>query len=185
MLREVQMKQVAYIIVLCMLTAMLYGTVHNQFTTRISLEYFTLGHPKIISFTSPTLLGIAWGIHPNWWVGISLGILFSITGRAGKWPKRNARSFVKPLLILFLASAIGSATAGILGYHFAKAGALGLYEPLYSAVPRDGHTAYIAALWMHTASYTVATTGGLITALLVFTGRVRTWKQLKEVQPER
>ncbi len=175
------MKQIAYIILLCMAAAMLFGVVHNQFSARISTEYFTLGHRKLINSTSPTLMGIAWGIHPNWWVGMSLGVLFSAAGRAGKWPRRNARSFIKPLLFLFLASAIGSATAGILGYHLANAGVLDLYEPLYSEVPPEAHAAYISALWMHTASYTVASMGGLITALFVFTGRVRA---LKETQAE-
>ncbi len=178
------MKQIIYIILLCMAAAMLFGVVHNQFSARISTEYFTLGHRKLISSTSPTLMGIAWGIHPNWWVGMSLGVLLSVAGRAGKWPRRNARSLIKPLLFLFLASAIGSATAGILGHHLANTGVLDLYEPLYSEVPPEAHAAYIAALWMHTASYTVAAMGSFITALFVFTGRVRAWKKLKGTQAE-
>lgn len=167
------MKQTAKIILLCMATAIIYGIVHNQVTVRISLEYFTIGHRALISSTSPTLMGIAWGVHPNWWVGLGMGVLLAITGRAGKWPKRNARSFVKPLLLLFLISGIASATAGILGYRLANSGTLGLYEPLASSVPASGHAAYISALWMHTASYTVGTMGGLIISLLVFTGRIR------------
>ena len=172
------MKQVAYIILLCMIAAISYGIIHNQFTVRISLEYFTIGHRRIISSTSPTLLGIAWGIHPNWWVGTSMGVILAAAARAGKWPKRNARSLVKPILILLLVSAAGSATAGILGHHLTSTGTLGLYEPLASSVPQDGQAAYIAALWMHTASYTVASIGGLITALLVFTGRIRAGKRI-------
>ena len=161
------------IILLCMGTAILFGIVHNQFTVRISLEYFTIGHRALISSTSPTLMGIAWGVHPNWWVGLGLGVLLAITGKAGKWPKRSAMSFVKPLLLLFLISGIASAAAGILGHRLAGSGVLGLYEPLSSAVPASGHAAYISALWMHTASYTAASMGGLIISLLVFTGRTR------------
>lgn len=167
------MKQTAKIIFLCMVAAMLFGIVHNQFSVRISTEYFTIGHRALISSTSPTLMGIAWGVHPNWWVGLSMGVLLAIAGRAGKWPKRNARSYVKPFLLLFLISGVASATAGILGYRMAGNGTLGLYEPLFSAVPAAGHAAYISALWMHTASYTVATMGALIMSLLVFTGRMR------------
>lgn len=165
------------IIMLCMVAGVLYGIVHNQASVRVSLEYFTLGHREIISSTSPTLLGIAWGIHPNWWVGLCLGVLFAVAGRAGKWPKRNARSFVKPLFILFVISGTASVTAGMLGLKLAKAGTLGLYEPLYSMVPASGHAAYISALWMHTASYTIATMAGCIAALFVFTGRVRAEKK--------
>ncbi len=167
------MKQTVLIISLCILSAMLYGIVHNQVTVRINLEYFTIGHRQIINSTSPTLLGIAWGIHPNWWVGLSMGVVLSLAGRAGKWPKRDARSFIKPLLILFLISGISSAAAGILGYKLANSGTLALYEPLSSQVPASGHASYISALWMHTASYTAGTMGGLILALFVFTGRIR------------
>ncbi|MCK5134062.1 MAG: hypothetical protein KAR40_18170 [Candidatus Sabulitectum sp.] len=167
------MKQTVKIIFLCTAAVVLYGIAHNQITVRISLEYFTIGHREIIDSTSPTLLGIAWGIHPNWWVGLSLGTLFAIAGRAGKWPRRNAGFFIKPLLLLFLISGIAAAAAGITGYRLAGSGTLGLYEPLASAVPANGHAAYISALWMHTASYTVATMSSLIIALFVFTGRRR------------
>ncbi|MCK5785916.1 MAG: hypothetical protein KAH54_05075 [Candidatus Sabulitectum sp.] len=167
------MKQILIIILLCMGTAVLYGIVHNQVSVRISLEYFTIGHKALISSTSPTLMGVAWGVHPNWWVGLSLGGLFAVAGRAGKWPKRDAGSFIKPLLLLFLISGAASAVAGSIGYRMAENGALGLYEPLYSAIPNSSHAAYISALWMHTASYTVATMGGLIISLIVFTGRIR------------
>ncbi|MEA3265373.1 MAG: hypothetical protein U9P42_00320 [Candidatus Fermentibacteria bacterium] len=167
------MKQTVLIILLCMSAAILYGIVHNQVTVRISLEYFTIGHRALISSTSPTLMGIAWGVHPNWWVGLSMGVLLAMAGRVGKWPKRNARSLVKPLLLLFLISGMASATAGILGYRMTESGALRLYDPLFSQVPSSGHAAYISALWMHTASYTVGTMGALIVSLLVFTGRIR------------
>ncbi len=171
------MKQTVIIILLCVAATVLYGIVHNQVTTRISLEYFTIGHCEIISSTSPTLLGIAWGIHPNWWVGLSLGVLLAAAARAGKWPKRDARSLVKPLLILLLISGIAAGIAGIAGYRLTGNGTLGLYEPLASAVPASGHAAYISALWMHTASYTIGTMGGLILALFVFTGRIRAGKK--------
>lgn len=167
------MKQTVKIMLLCMAMAVLYGIVHNQVTVRISLEYFTIGHREIISSTSPTLLGIAWGIHPNWWVGLSLGILLAIASRAGKWPKRDVHSLIKPLLIVFLITGIAAAAAGIMGYRMALNGDLGLNEPMYSAVSESGHASFISALWMHTASYTVAAMAGLIFTLLVFTGRMR------------
>ncbi len=170
------MKQATTIILLCIAAAVLYGIIHNQITVRISLEYFTIGHREIINSTSPTLLGIAWGIHPNWWVGLSLGILLAAAARAGKWPKRNARSLIKPLLLLFLISGAAAGTAGIFGYRLTGSGTLALYEPLASAVPAGGHAAYISALWMHTASYTAGTMGGLILTLFVFTGRIRAGK---------
>ena len=163
-----------------MFVAMTYGILHNQITTRLSLEYFTIGHHKIIDSTSPTLLGIGWGIYANWWVGLSLGILLSIVGRAGHWKKRDASSFVKPLCLMSLVSAIGAGVAGFLGYILTGKGILGLSAPLASAVPVSNHASYIAALWMHTASYFVGTASGLIVALLVLTGRIEKHKKQKE-----
>ncbi len=171
------MKQILQIILLCLVVTIVFGITHNQVSARVSLEYFTIGHIKLIESTSPTLMGIAWGIHPNWWVGLSMGLLFAIVGRVGKWPKRNFRFFIKPLLLLFVISGTASAVAGILGYRLTGSGALCLSEPLYTTIPMSGHAAYISALWMHTASYTIATMGALIIALLVFTGRIRSAKE--------
>ncbi|MFO0941023.1 MAG: hypothetical protein U0930_09660 [Pirellulales bacterium] len=35
---------------------------HDQITARICIEYFTIGHPRIIPTDDPTILGIVWGI---------------------------------------------------------------------------------------------------------------------------
>jgi hypothetical protein len=46
----------------CVLAAVLYGIVHDQFTARICLEYFTVFHPPVFQTQSPTLLGFEWGV---------------------------------------------------------------------------------------------------------------------------
>ena len=53
----------------CVIAAVLYGIVHDQFTARICIEYFTVFHPPIFHTQSPTLLGIGWGVVATWWVG--------------------------------------------------------------------------------------------------------------------
>jgi len=47
-----------------------YGLVHDQVTVRVSLEYFTIGHPQLITTSSPTLLALFWGAAATWWVGL-------------------------------------------------------------------------------------------------------------------
>lgn len=42
-------------------SAILYGISHDQFTARISVEYFTLGHERLIESESPTVLAFFWG----------------------------------------------------------------------------------------------------------------------------
>ena len=59
------------IILLCMASAVIYGICHDQVTTRVCVEYFTVGHAPIFHTESPTLLAFAWGTTATWWVGRS------------------------------------------------------------------------------------------------------------------
>jgi hypothetical protein len=67
----------------CVVAAILYGIVHDQFTARICIEYFTIFHPPIFHTQSPTLLGIGWGIVATWWVGVFFGVPMILAARAG------------------------------------------------------------------------------------------------------
>lgn len=167
------MKQTLLIIALCVSSSILFGVLHNQASARVSLEYFTIGHPPLIASTSPTLMGIAWGVHSTWWVGLILGLLLALAGRAGKWEKRSAGSFIRPLLILFAACGTASVLFGILGHRLVILGKVPFLEGMSGAISPESRPGYMAALWMHTASYTAAAMGGLILAVGVFTGRLR------------
>lgn len=48
------------IVLLAVLAACGYGVIHDQITVRICLEYFTIGHPRIFTTESPTLLAFGW-----------------------------------------------------------------------------------------------------------------------------
>lgn len=51
------------IVLLGVIVACLYGgLVHDQITARICIEYFTVGHPQIVSSESPAIVALAWGI---------------------------------------------------------------------------------------------------------------------------
>ncbi|NIM70118.1 MAG: hypothetical protein GTN86_05960, partial [Xanthomonadales bacterium] len=50
--------------------------------------------------TSPTLLGLGWGVFATWWLGAILGIGLALAARGGKRPKSTARSLVRPIGIL-------------------------------------------------------------------------------------
>ncbi len=167
------MKQTLLIIAFCVSSSILFGVLHNQVSARVSLEYFTIGHRPLIASTSPTLMGIAWGVHSTWWVGLILGLLLALAGRAGKWEKRSAGSFIKPLLILFAACGTASVLFGLLGHRLVTLGKIPFLEGMSGAVRAECRPGYMAALWMHTASYTAAAMGGLIMAVAVFSRRRR------------
>lgn len=74
------------IILLCILSAVLYGILHDQVTARVCVEYFTVAHPPIFHTTSPTLLAIGWGILATWWVGLILGVPAAVVSRSISLP---------------------------------------------------------------------------------------------------
>jgi hypothetical protein len=69
---------------ICVIAGVLYGIVHDQFTARICLEYFTIFHPPLFQTQSPTLLGIGWGIVATWWVGAFFSVPMILAARAGR-----------------------------------------------------------------------------------------------------
>lgn len=160
-------------ILLCILSAIVYGILHDQITARICVEYFTIGHPSIFDTDDPTLLGIGWGIWATWWVGLLLGVPLVAAARAGSRPKRDVRSLVRPIAILLALSAVAAVLAGLLGWVLASQGMVVLPEPLASRVPREKQIAFIADWWAHSCSYLAGFYGGFIVVIGVWRSRSR------------
>ena len=68
---------------LCIAAAILYGIAHDLITTRVCVEYFTIGHPPIFQTNSPTVLAIGWGVLATWWVGAILAVPAVLVSRVG------------------------------------------------------------------------------------------------------
>ena len=148
------------IILLCMVSAVIYGNVQDQVTARVCVEYFTIGHPPIFATASPTLLAIGWGTIATWWAGLLVGIPVAIASRLGSWPKYRATNLIKPIFCLLVVMATASLAAGFAGYLTAKAGGVWLVEPLRSRVPESKHSAFLGDLWAHLAAYGFGFLGG-------------------------
>lgn len=159
------------IVVLCIFAACIYGVVHDQITARLCIEYFTIGHPQILTVPSqsPTLLGFVWGVVATWWVGFGLGIPLAMAAQIGARPKTSAKSLVLPLAKILAVTGTFAASAGVFGYLAADEGWLRLFEPLASRVPTTKHPAFIADLFTHNVSYIA----GAITGIWLI---VRTWR---------
>jgi hypothetical protein len=104
------------IALLCILSAVIFGVMHDQVTARVCVEYFTIGHPPLFSTDSPTLLAFGWGIIATWWVGLILGILAAAVSRLGSWPKFTANQMVRPILLLLAVMACISLMAGVMPF---------------------------------------------------------------------
>lgn len=70
----------------CCLAVIAYAMLQDQFSVRLSKEYFTLGHAPIAGLDNPTLLGLAWGFLGGFPGGIVLGIPLALAATLGPWP---------------------------------------------------------------------------------------------------
>jgi hypothetical protein len=148
-----------------------YGIVMDQITARVCLEYFTVGHPPIFPTTSPTLLALGWGVLATWWVSLPLGVVLALCARLGSRPRVSAQELRGPIFVLLGVMGVCAVLSGALGAMLAQAGLVALTPYLAEHVPVGRHTAFLADLWAHSASYVAGMVGGLV--LVVRTYRAR------------
>jgi hypothetical protein len=84
------------------LASVTYGILHDQGTARICVEYFTIGHARLIDSDSPTVWALYWGVIATWWVGLPLGIGLALAARAGRWAKLFVGDLLRAILNLML-----------------------------------------------------------------------------------
>lgn len=155
------MQEFAKIVLLSVGAAVAYGVVHDQITARICVEYFTVGHRPVFATTSPTLLGLGWGVIATWWVGLALGVPLALAARLGQEPKLSAAFFLRPLGRLLGVTALCAALAGVAGYWCAQTGVI--YVPTWVEIrlPAERHAPFLVDSCAHLASYAVGASGGL------------------------
>lgn len=159
------------IVVLSILACITYGIIHDQITARICVEYFTIGHPRIIPTEDPTILGLVWGIVATWWVGAMIGVPLATIARIGSRPKKTAVSLLQPMAILFASSALLAVLAGLTGYVAASMGWVWLIGPIAENVPQEKHVSFLVDLWAHSASYLGGFVGGILLVIWVWRSR--------------
>lgn len=169
------------IIFVCILATVVYGILHDQVTTRICVEYFTIGHPPIFHTESPTLLAFGWGVIATWWMGLILSVPAVMSARLGSWPEFDARNLIRPIGVLLIVMACSSLVAGIAGYLMARAGSLHLGGSLAYRVPPEKHLAFLADGAAHLAAYYgVGFFGGLTLYVCVLSQRARRVKTTRQ-----
>ncbi len=163
------------IVLACVLLACLYGIAHDQITARLSIEYFTLGHPPLGLGDSPTVLGLAWGVLATWWMGLGIGLALALSARAGRWPKLDLRALRTPILAFVTILFVLAMMALMAGW---AAGVSDRFRPppsIADQVPYERWKHFTAAAWAHSASYFFGTIGtlALCTHTLLLRGRAR------------
>jgi len=160
------------IAVTCVVAAVLYGIVHDQFTARICVEYFTIFHPPIFHTQSPTLLGIGWGIVATWWVGVFFAVPMILAARAGSRRPLRASELLPSIASLFAFMAASAVLFAITGYVLARKGVLATDWLTFSASPAMRYR-FMADWWAHTASYGTAFVGGVVLCVMTYRRRLR------------
>ena len=157
------------IVFVCILASVLYGIVHDQFTARICIEYFTVFHPPVFATQSPTLLGIGWGIIATWWAGAIIGVLLSTAARSGPINKLTARQMIPFVARLMILMALCAFFFGIIGYFWGS-----LPADFADVLPRQIERRFLADWWAHNASYASGFVGGFCLCVIVWVKRRRT-----------
>ena len=160
-------------ILMCVLAAVLYGIAHDQITARVCVEYFTVGHAKVIESEDPTLLGLVWGVIATWWAGLILGVPLAMAARLGSRPKRSVWSLRKPVLLLLGLMAGFALVSGIIGYVIGTMGTVVIPPHIKNTLPAAKWAAFQACAFAHTMSYNVAFVGGGMTVAWVWVSRKR------------
>jgi hypothetical protein len=160
------------IVLTCVVAAVLYGIVHDQFTAHICVEYFSVFHPPVFSTTSPVLLALGWGVIATWWVGAFLGVLLAFAARAGSRNKIDASELLRPISELLLVMGFLAAIAGLAGYMLARRGVITPPEPIGSLLPPAKHARFMADWWAHNASYLFGFLGGVLVCVLTIRKRL-------------
>jgi hypothetical protein len=156
----------------CVVAAVLYGIVHDEFTARICIEYFTVFHPPIFHTQSPTLLGIGWGIAATWWVGAFFAVPMILAAGAGHCPALPASQLLSSIMFLLAFMAAIAVLSGMTGYVLARKGVLDT-EWLTIVFPLQAmRYRFMADLWAHTASYGSALIGGIAVCVVTYRRRL-------------
>lgn len=164
------------IVLLAVVAAVVYGVLHDQITARVCVEYFTVGHARIIVSDDPTVLGLVWGVVATWWAGLMLGIPLAIAARVGSRPQRSPRSLFRPVLGLLGLMAAFALAAGVVGFMLARSGNVMLPAELKEKLPADKWPGFQACALAHQASYNVAFVGGGMLIAWVWVSRKR-WRE--------
>ena len=162
------------ILLTSILLAIFYGILHDLITAHISVEYFTVGHPKIIESESPLQLALLWGVIATWWVGAILGSALALSARIGRNPRIGIKALIPPLLKLLGIIGLSALIAGIIGYVLTKTEVIHLANHLATEIPVERHHLFLIAGWAHGASYLVGIIGGIVVC-------VQTWRRRKWV----
>jgi hypothetical protein len=179
------MKEGLKILGLTVVSAIVYGVLHDMVTANVCVEYFTIFHPDLFHTTSPWLLALGWGVVATWWMGLFLGLMILAAARSGQLAKLTWLQLVKPVAILLAFSAVCSVVAGSIGYNLV----VNIPEWVLKHTPELRHLspakqqAFTGDLFAHNASYFGSGVGALILCVWIIRTRLRSGPLTGGIRP--
>ena len=150
----------AKIILLSTVAAIAYGIVHDEITARLCVEYFTIAHPPLFHTSSPTILGICWGIAATFGVGVLLGFFLALVSQSGGVPPIPILHAFKSILGLVAVTALSASLAGVIGFELSRRSIICLPAGFAELIPSSQHHRFMAVWFAHCTSYLVGLGGG-------------------------
>ncbi|SDL25756.1 hypothetical protein SAMN05421823_10533 [Catalinimonas alkaloidigena] len=150
-----------------LISAITYGIIHDMITAHLCVEYFTIGHPRVIESESPVLLALLWGVIATWWVALPMGILIAGFSQFGKKPTLEFRDVIKLILKLLLIMFGIALIAGVVGYVLTELDIIYLVLRLAEQLDPSVHSKFLAVGWAHTSSYLSGIIGTIIVCTII------------------
>jgi hypothetical protein len=155
------------IVLSTLFAAISYGIIHDMITAHFCVEYFTIGHPKIIESESPVLLALLWGVIATWWVALPMGIFIAGFSQFGKKPYLEFQDIMSLILKLLLIMFGIALIAGIVGYVLTDLEIIYLTPSFAELMDSSKHSKFLAAGWAHTSSYLSGIIGTIFVCIII------------------
>ncbi len=161
------------IVAFCVVAAIAYGICHDMVTAHICVEYFTIGHPKIIEGESPIAMALLWGVLATWWFGLALGIPLALVSRLGSLPVFTVRDLVAPVATVLFWIAVTALLFGFLGWLAGDLGWISVWGPIKQRLPEHRRVAFIIDRTAHQGAYGAGAIGAVALWFWVWGERAR------------
>ena len=157
-------KESLKIILLATVSVITYGIIHDLITTQINFDYFASDRthhgpvtreyfPWVYKSNNRILYALLWGTMATWWVGLPLGILWSISARLNNsYEKTTWNQLIKPTAIFMGSMLVISLVAGVITY-------------------ADSQDSFNTVAEMHGWSYLTGIVGGLMMTYYIYNKR--------------
>jgi hypothetical protein len=130
-------------------------------------------HPPLFHTTSPTVLGICWGIAATVGVGALLGVILALVSQSEGPPPVPIPRVCKSILGLLAVMAISASLAGIVGFELSRRSIICVPATLAELIPSSQYHRFMAVWFAHGASYLVGLTGSALVILRIWWARGR------------